>query len=64
MLCCVSRRPDGDAIALLQASQDEVKMQSANSALSMTAQQLAASRAVIAARVQPFVTDFVNNIEL
>jgi hypothetical protein len=45
-------------------SQDQVNMKSANSSLSMTAEQLLATRGAIASRVRPFILDFVNNIDI
>ncbi len=51
-------------VLFFKFSQDEVAMQSANGSLSMTLEHLNAARDAIAARVRPFVTDFVANLSI
>ena len=51
-------------VLFFKFSQDAVTLESANSALSMTTQQLAAARESIAARVRPFVADFVKDLDI
>ncbi|RZL88858.1 MAG: hypothetical protein EOP82_21565 [Variovorax sp.] len=51
-------------VLFFKFSQDHVSFESANGSLSMTTQQLDAVRDSIAARVRPFVVDFVQNLDI
>jgi len=51
-------------VLFFKFSQDQVTLESAHTTLSMTTQQLDAVRDSIAARVRPFVVDFVQNLEI
>jgi hypothetical protein len=51
-------------VLFFKFSQDNVSMQSANGSLSMTLEHLKAARDAIAARVRPFVTDFVADLNI
>ena len=51
-------------VLFFKFSQDQVTLESANGSLSMTAQQLDAVSDTIAARVRPFVNEFVKNLDI
>ncbi|MDM0052985.1 hypothetical protein [Variovorax sp. J22R115] len=51
-------------VLFFKFSQDHVALESASTTLSMTRQQLDAVRDSIAARVRPFVVEFVQNLDI
>ena len=51
-------------VLFFKFSEDSAALKSANGSLSMNAEQLVAARADIAARVRPFVADFIKNLDM